>query len=209
MSGSRARRGSGMQSELAGAVIVNWSLAGAVRPDREVRRDIMQARTLVGLGILLCAASVRAAPYEIVAVYRGKNADKTARVVEVKLADKAALPSRADGIELDSVMIRFDRSGLGSITPGAFRNFAVATKYRDSKTDHKTAISIPSSELNPSASRTLVDWSDVHDRPRTTYFDVSIHGKFSPEFLCSQELYLREIAGKPHACTGAAKQPGC
>src|SRR5262249_27530714 len=118
---------------------------------------------------------------------------------------KTVLPNRADGVDLDSVVIRFERSGLGSITPGAFRNFAVATSYHG----NKTAISIPSSELNPSASRTLVDWSDVHDRQRTTYFDVSIHGKFSPEFLCSQELYLREIAGKPHACTGATKQPGC
>ena len=165
----------------------------------------MQARTLVGLGILLCTVTARAAPYEVVAVYRGKNADQTARVIEVKLADKSALPSRADGLELDSVVIRFERSWLGSITPGTFRNFAVATTYQ-SKT---TAISIPSSELNPSASRTLVDWSEVHDRQRTTYFDVSIHGKFSTEFLCSQELYLREIAGKPHACTGATKQPGC
>lgn len=151
------------------------------------------------------ATSVHAAPYELVAVYAGKNADQTERTIEVKVTNSSLLPNRANGLDLDSVVIRFDRAGLGSITPGTFRNFAVATQYQSVT----SAVSVPSSELNPGASRTLVKWRDVHDPQRTTYFDVAIHGKFSPAFLCSQELYLREIAGQRNACNGKTKQSGC
>jgi hypothetical protein len=160
---------------------------------------------MLGLAIVEPVASVHAAPYEIVAVYTGKNADQTERKIEVKVTNGTILPNRANGLDLDTVAVRFDRTGLGSITPGTFRNFAVATSYRDVT----TAVSVPSAELNPSASRTLVKWRDVHDPARTTYFDVTIHGKFSPSFLCSQELYLREITGQRNACNGTTKQPGC
>jgi hypothetical protein len=160
---------------------------------------------LLGLTLLGHATAVSAAPYELVAVYTGRNADQTERTIEVKITNDAILPNRANGLDLDSVVIRFDRAGLGSITPGTFRNFAVATQYGSVA----SAVSVPSAELNPSASRALVKWRDVHDPQRTTHFDIAIHGKFSPAFLCSQELYMREIAGQRNACSGTVKQPGC
>jgi hypothetical protein len=155
--------------------------------------------------LLAWTASASAAPYELVAIYSGRNADQTTRTVEVKVANNAVLPNRADGLDLDSVVIRFERAGLGSITPGTFRNFSIATRYRDIK----STTSVQSSELTPSASRTLVKWRDVRFPQRATYFDVSIHGKFSSDFLCAQELYLRQLVGQPRGCADPTRNPAC
>ncbi|MGN6106800.1 MAG: hypothetical protein ACTHU0_16955 [Kofleriaceae bacterium] len=165
---------------------------------------------LVPCVIAALGASAHASPYRLVAIYKGKNPDQTDKTLEVAIRNDALLPSRADGLELERVALRFERAGLGAVTPGMFRNFSMALFQGPRK--HGTA-SVLATEIDPTASRDLLRWKDLHERPRVSYFDVDVRGKLSADFLCAQELYLRQQFGescapKPKADDAAGK-PAC
>ena len=88
----------------------------------------MRCARLITLGIMLAVAAtdVAAGPYEVVAIYKPSGSGDP-KAIEIKVAAGAVLPDRTTTSRLDRVVIRFRRDGLGAVTTGTFRNFAIAT----------------------------------------------------------------------------------
>lgn len=165
----------------------------------------MRCARFIAVGIMLAVAAtdVAAGPYEVVAIYK-PSASSDPKAIEIKVASGAVLPDRTTTSRLDRVVIRFRRDGLGAVTTGTFRNFAVAT----SDGVKTTAISIDSKDIDPSVTRDLVVWGDVDTTSRRTKFTVDIRGKFSRDFLCAQELSLRSLGPRrADACRDEPKPP--
>src|SRR4051794_26841288 len=77
-----------------------------------------------------------------------------------------SVTDRAAGLRLDRIVVRFERSGLGAVTTGTFRNFAVALEYDGVV----KSLSVDSAAIDPSTTRDLVVWDGLDALKRTTRF---------------------------------------
>jgi hypothetical protein len=154
-----------------------------------MKRQIICLAT-VTLVLAARTAQARTSPYQLVAVYTDLAHEHSK---EVKLVDGAVIPDRADGLSLERIKIRFELAGFGATATGTFRNFTVGAMVAGAK---QKVVTVESADINDSTSPDVLVWDTLANPARATPVVIDVRGKFSADFLCSQELFLRESRAK-------------
>lgn len=144
--------------------------------------------------LALLSPSAAAAPYQVVAIYEGDGT-----TLEVPIADGTTIPDRGDEYRLQKVILRFEQTGLGATSLSTYRNFSVGVKRPNDP--EKDTFSVEVAKIDPTFDLTLFEGATGLTE-RVSPIEVDVRAKFLSEFLCGQELLLRNTA-QPRTTTKA------